>query len=249
VLPRAALRPLALVGCALAAVGVAGCDLTSGNQNTVNGKTLFVAKCGACHTLARAGTKGTTGPDLDAAFARARTDGIKESTIQGMVSAQIQYPARLPQLDPVTEKPTAMMPPKLVTGGDAQDVAAYIAATAAVPGKDSGRLAAVGGGAAKGTAQEKGGVLTIPADPGGQLFYVFKDAVAQAGKVEVESPNKASIAHDIVIEGNGVNAKGPEVKDGGVSKVSADLKPGTYTFFCSVPGHRQAGMEGKLTVK
>ena len=42
---------------------------------------------------------------------------------------------------------------------------------------------------------------------------------------------------------------GPVVKDGGVSTVNVDVKAGEYTFYCSVPGHRQGGMEGKLTVK
>ena len=52
--------------------------------------------------------------------------------------------------------------------------------------------------------------------------------------------------HDIVIDGKG---KGEVVQNGGVSQFQADFAAGSYTFYCSVPGHRQAGMQGKLTVK
>ena len=76
-----------------------------------------------------------------------------------------------------------------------------------------------------------------------------KDATATAGQVTIKSENPQPTQHDIAIEGNGVNEKGEVVTSGGVSQFSADLKPGTYTFFCSVPGHREGGMEGKLTVK
>jgi uncharacterized cupredoxin-like copper-binding protein len=61
--------------------------------------------------------------------------------------------------------------------------------------------------------------------------------------------NKSSVPHDIAIQGNGVNQIGKVVSNGGTSTVSSALKPGKYTFYCSVPGHRQAGMVGTLTVK
>lgn len=61
--------------------------------------------------------------------------------------------------------------------------------------------------------------------------------------------NPSQLSHSIAIEGNGVNSAGQVVGPGGTSTVSASLKPGTYKFFCTVPGHRQAGMEGTLTVK
>jgi plastocyanin len=141
------------------------------------------------------------------------------------------------------------MPADLVTGQDAYDVAAYVAAVAAKPGKDTGLLATVGGGGPKGTAVEKAGVLAIPADPTGQLFYVFKDATANAGQVKIESQNKSAVDHDISVEGKGLDEKGNVVKNGGTSEVDVDLQPGEYTFYCSVPGHREAGMEGKITVK
>jgi uncharacterized cupredoxin-like copper-binding protein len=46
-----------------------------------------------------------------------------------------------------------------------------------------------------------------------------------------------------------VDEKGEVVDSGGVSQVSVTLKAGTYTFYCSVQGHRAAGMLGKLVVK
>jgi plastocyanin/mono/diheme cytochrome c family protein len=243
------LAPFALL---LVAVGiVSGCEVNTEGDNVVNGKKLFIGqgRCGSCHVLARAGTKGTAGPDLDQAFQRSLTDGFKRSTIKGIVHQQILHPNKNPQIDPKTGKEVTSMPADLVTGQDAYDVAAYVAEVAAKPGKDTGLLATVGGGGPKGTATEKAGVLSIPADPTGQLFYVFKDATANAGQVKVESQNKSAVDHDISLEGNGVNEKGDIVKNGGTSEVDVDLKQGEYTFFCSVPGHREAGMERKLTVK
>nr|MBA3745873.1 cupredoxin domain-containing protein [Solirubrobacterales bacterium] len=117
-------------------------------------------------------------------------------------------------------------------------------------GKDTGRLgsAVPAAGAGKPVAA-KGGKLTIPADPSGQLAYITKEATAEAGSVEVDSENESATPHNIAIDGNGLDEKGEVVQDGGVSKVTVDLKPGEYAFYCSVPGHREGGMEGKLTVK
>ena len=241
--------PIALVAALAATAGLTGCSLSSSGANVVNGKEKFVAKCGACHVLARANSTGVVGPNLDEAFQRARQDGFGQDTFEGLVHRQILQPAILPQHDPVTGKELPLMPAKLVTGDDARDVAAYVASAAAAKGKDTGALAQVGGGQAKGTATEKNGELDIPADPSGALAYTFANATAQPGQVTIKSQNKASIDHDISIEGNGVDEKGEVVKDGGTSEVQVDLKPGEYTFYCSVPGHREGGMEGKLTVK
>jgi len=228
---------------------VSGCSLTDSGTNVVAGKEQFVAKCGSCHTLARAGTTGVTGPNLDEAFQRARKDGFGQDTFQGIVHRQILQPARRPQFDPATGKELPLMPADLVTGDDAADVAAYVAQAAAKGGEDTGALAQVGAAKAEGTAEAKDGVLTIPADPGGSIAYQFAKAEAPAGQVEVRSPNESGTDHDIALEGNGVNEKGETVKNGGVSQFSLDLKPGEYTFYCSVDGHREGGMEGTLTVK
>ena len=127
-------------------------------------------------------------------------------------------------------------------------MSARVSQAVAVPGKDTGRLAAVGEQKAQGTAKESNGTLDIPV-AGAGLAYKFANAQANAGQVTIVSKNPQATQHDIAIEGNGVTGKGPVVVNGGTSKFTVDLKPGTYTFFCSVDGHRQAGMQGKLTVK
>jgi uncharacterized cupredoxin-like copper-binding protein/cytochrome c2 len=246
--PRRARGFLAFTGC-VSVAALAGCGgVTSGQANLVNGKEKFIAKCGACHTLGRAGTKGITGPNLDEAFQRARIDGERDSTFAGVVSDQIAEPNRIVQVDPQTLKPLALMPANLVTGEDRGDVAAYVGMVAGRGGKDSGQLASVGA-KPKGIAKAKGGILDIPVNSAGGLAYQFAGAEAPAGKLTVESKNAEPIGHNIAVEGNGVNQQGPVVQGGGISKISVDLKPGSYTFYCSVPGHRQGGMVGKLTVK
>jgi plastocyanin len=145
-------------------------------------------------------------------------------------------------------KRKASMPAGLVKGEDAEDVAAYVASAAGRPGEDTGALAEVGGGP-EGTAEAENGVLEIPAAPSGALYFVFADATAPAGQLKLESPNEATVDHNIALEGNGVNEEGPVVNNGAVSEIDVDLEPGEYTFYCSVEGHREGGMEGTLTVE
>jgi plastocyanin len=243
-------RDVTLSGAAvLAAVGLTACGVVDREPNLIAGKQAFVSKCGSCHVLNRAGTKGNQGPNLDEAFQQALKDGIERSTIQGVVHRQILYPNRRAQQDPTTQKELIKMPAKLVKGERAADVSAYVASVASRSGKDSGRLADIGTAQAKGVAKAKNGVVEIDADPTGQLAYEFASATAPAGKLEIKSENKSSTGHNIAIEGQGVNQKGPVVQGGGSSDVKVDLKPGKYTFYCSVPGHREAGMKGELSVK
>ena len=247
---RRSVRGMALSAWAAGAMALlSGCGLTDQGDNVVNGKQLFVARCGACHILERAGTQGVTGPSLDAAFERARQDGFGQTTFKGIVHRQIQQPARSPQVDPATGKILPLMPANLVGGEDAEDVAAYVATAAAKPGEDTGALAQVGAAKSEGTARAENGTLEIPADPGGALAYVFAEAVAQPGALEVRSPNESSVPHNIALEGRGVNEVGEVVQDGGVSEISAEVVQGEYQFFCTVTGHRAAGMEGTLNVE
>ena len=98
-------------------------------------------------------------------------------------------------------------------------------------------------------AQDAGQKLGLKAGPGSRLRFDKKTLQATAGKVTIVMANPSALSHSIAIEGHGVSAAGEVVAPNGTSTVSANLKPGTYTFFCTVPGHRQAGMQGTLTVK
>jgi mono/diheme cytochrome c family protein len=93
------------------------------------GRQLFNAKCGTCHKMAAAASVGEQGPDLDDAFAAMREVGMSESTIEGMVKAQVETP-RPSQAN----FPGVSMPANLVEGNDLDDVAAYVARYAGVPG-------------------------------------------------------------------------------------------------------------------
>jgi len=100
-------------------------------------------------------------------------------------------------------------------------------------------------------AQGGGGkVIKLSADPGGQLRFNTSHLTAKPGKITLRmtNPSSAGMDHGIAVEGNGVDSDGPTVAPGNVSNVTVTLKKGTYTFYCPVPGHRQAGMKGTLTV-
>jgi plastocyanin len=94
------------------------------------------------------------------------------------------------------------------------------------------------------------GALSLAANPEGQLAYNKTSLTASAGKVSVDFTNMAPLDHNMTIESAAHKILGATPTFAGGSKVlTLDLKPGTYKFFCSVPGHRMAGMEGTLTVK
>lgn len=119
-----------LLAAGAVALVVAGCGsvgYTKAGGDRGNGKELFTQKCGSCHTLADAGTAGKVGPNLDDGFRRARQDGMTEATVRQVVRGQIAYPVT----SPVTGSPG--MPADIVTGQDANDVAAYVAAVAGQP--------------------------------------------------------------------------------------------------------------------
>jgi uncharacterized cupredoxin-like copper-binding protein len=90
--------------------------------------------------------------------------------------------------------------------------------------------------------------LEIEADPSGALRFTQESLEANAGEVTIIMDNPSSLPHNVAIQGNGVDEKGEIVEKGGQSEVSATLEPGTYEFYCSVPGHEAAGMKGELTV-
>jgi plastocyanin len=102
-----------------------------------------------------------------------------------------------------------------------------------------------GGGGGAGATSE----LQVAADPSGQLKFDKASLSAPSGKVTITMDNPSDVPHAVGIEGNGVDEDGKTVQKGGVSTVSADLKPGKYEFYCPVAGHAEAGMKGPLTIK
>ncbi|MBS1676517.1 MAG: cytochrome c [Actinobacteria bacterium] len=116
-----------LVALLAAAAAISGCGTT--NPDVARGRVLFEQKCGTCHVMAQAGTSGTTGPNLDEAFAAAReAGGFDAATIEGVVKAQVDNPR------PGNGNPMATMPAHIVEGTDLDDVAAYVGKYAGVPG-------------------------------------------------------------------------------------------------------------------
>ncbi len=109
------------------------------------------------------------------------------------------------------------------------------------------------GGAGKessGGSSGGGSTLAIETDPNGQLAYTTTEASAKAGKVTVDFKNPQGLTHDVAIENaSGETVAQTELIAEGDDSTTANLKPGTYHYFCTVPGHREAGMEGTLVVK
>ena len=90
--------------------------------------------------------------------------------------------------------------------------------------------------------------LRVDADPSGALRFTTESLQANAGEVTIIMDNPSSLPHNVAIQGGGVDEKGEIVEKGGQSEVSATLEPGTYEFYCSVPGHEAAGMKGELVI-
>jgi plastocyanin len=96
-----------------------------------------------------------------------------------------------------------------------------------------------------------GSSVKISADPSGQLAFQQQSVTAsKPGAVTIDFTNASPVGHDVhIADPSGKDVGGTDVVTGGSTSATVDLKPGKYTFFCSVPGHEQAGMKGTLTVK
>jgi plastocyanin len=137
-------------------------------------------------------------------------------------------------------------------------LALALAATALVAcGDDDGTTTTDTGetaGAAAEAEKEAGGgggstvELEAGADTG--LAYTTDEETAEAGEVTIEFTNAQSLPHDVAIEGpEGEQIGKTETITDGEDSTTVELEPGEYTFYCTVPGHREAGMEGTLTVE
>lgn len=172
-------------------VGASGCGTST--ADTARGRTLFVQKCGVCHTLAQAGTTAQIGPNLDDAFAAARANGNDSETIEGVVKDQVEFPR------PGNGDARVSMPSDVVTGQELDDVAAYVGEWAGVPN----------------AAPPK-----VPGGPGAQVFANNGcggcHTLAAAGTGGVTGPNldevlpgqSEAMIHESIVDPNAKIAKG-----------------------------------------
>jgi uncharacterized cupredoxin-like copper-binding protein len=102
-----------------------------------------------------------------------------------------------------------------------------------------------GGGGAAGSS-----TVNISTPSGSTLAFNQKSLSAKAGSLTIDFDNMQALQHDVKVEdSSGQEIGGTDLVSSGTATATVDVQPGTYTFFCSVPGHREAGMEGTLTVK
>ena len=128
-------------------------------------------------------------------------------------------------------------------GGSSSSSSTTSSSAASAPSTSSSTTAAAGGGGG-------GSTVADAADPSGQLKFTKSTLAAKAGKVTINFTNSAPLGHNFTLQ---QGSSGPTVGatptfQGGSKTLTVTLKPGTYTFYCSVPGHRMAGMQGTLTV-
>jgi mono/diheme cytochrome c family protein len=231
--PSQLIRPL-LVLAALAGVVVAvsGCGTTTADET--RGRVLFEQKCGTCHALAQAGTTAQIGPNLDDAFAAARESGQTSDTVEGIVKAQVEFPR------PSNENPAVSMPADIVTGQDLDDVAAYVAMYAGVPGAAP---------------------PTVPGGPGAQVFanngcggcHTF--AAAKSGGVtgpnldEILAGQSAAMVHESIVDPNKEIAKGypPNVMPANYEQTISpkELDQLVEYLLENVPGGKSSGSKPK----
>jgi mono/diheme cytochrome c family protein len=187
----------ALIAALITVLAATGCGTTglaeAGAGDTTRGKELFKETCGQCHTLADAGTAGVIGPNLDDAFRQSRADGLGEGTIQAVVRGQISYAVE----DPPTGLPG--MPRDLVTGDDADSVAAYVASVAALPVRNE--PGAAGGGSSGGATDGK--AIFTEAGCGGCHTLEAADATGNVGPNLDDAKPSKELVIDRVTNGKG----------------------------------------------
>jgi uncharacterized cupredoxin-like copper-binding protein len=145
-------------------------------------------------------------------------------------------------ISPLTLLSTLALVVVVAAGCGGNDKKSNTSATTTTNTTTTNTSTTAGGGGGKST-------LKLSADPSGALKFDKSTLTAKAGTVTISMDNPSPVPHAVAVEGNGVDKNGKTVNQGGVSTVSVNLKPGKYEFYCPVDGHKQAGMEGTLTVK
>jgi plastocyanin/mono/diheme cytochrome c family protein len=223
-------------------------------------QTLFQENCGACHTLAAGGTDGVVGPNLDVRFGTgAQSKSVVDSTCVTVLST-------------IKNGLSGRMPAGILQGANAKLVSSFIARNVDYVNptselQPSNEVSAsqvkcstkpTGATTAKKPAKPKpsapsaaGSTVNVAADPSGQLKYDQTSlTAAKAGKVTIDFTNQSPVQHDVTVaDASGKVLGATQIITGSSTSASVNLKPGNYTFYCSVDSHEQAGMKGTLTVK
>jgi plastocyanin len=137
----------------------------------------------------------------------------------------------------------------LVACGSSSNNSTSTSSTPSTPATGGG--AATTGSSSAGQTSGASQTLKLEADPSGQLAYTTKTLSAKAGNVAIDFNNPQSIQHDVAVQDSSGKVVGTSdlIAQSSTTLDLKNLKPGTYTYFCTVPGHEQAGMKGTLTVK
>jgi plastocyanin len=109
-------------------------------------------------------------------------------------------------------------------------------------------VAACGGDGGGGSSykEPKGPAQTTLDIKGGNFFFDPKDSEAPAGVSEIKMESEGGL-HTLVFDDDKVPGFKLEAGSGNSDELKVDLKPGEYTIYCDIPGHREAGMEGTIT--
>jgi plastocyanin len=136
------------------------------------------------------------------------------------------------------------------TGGSSSSPSASSAAAPSAPAPSTSPTATTGTPAPPSSPAHAApsGPLMLAANPAGQLSYNTKQLSAHAGPIAITMTNMSPLEHNVTVARGSTVLGATPTFTGGSRTLTLNLKPGTYTFYCSVPGHRQAGMEGTLTV-
>ena len=146
----------------------------------------------------------------------------------------------MPRISALSLVAVALMLGVAACGGSSSSSTSSSSAPASSSTSSSSSASGSGGGGSK---------ITEAADPSGQLKFTNSALTAKAGKATVDFTNSSQLPHNMtIVDASGKQVGATPTFAGGTKSFTVDLKPGKYTFYCSVPGHRQAGMQGTLTV-
>jgi plastocyanin len=208
-----------------------------GGQRVVSAITALLVLAAVSTAVITAGGEDKAGAESKPTYTQfgANTpDTALPESANKAPSATSEAPAST-ESTPAASTPTASTPAKTTPAKKAPAKKEAPKATTGTPAPPSSPAAAAT-------------TLKLAANPAGQLAYTTKSLSAKAGKVTIDFSNASPVEHDVAIaQGTTVVGQTP-VFTGGSKTVTVTLKPGKYSFYCTVPGHRAAGMEGTLTV-